>query len=105
MANDVQDAALRLSDLRRAHPADASLENLLTTLTGKIQACARLAVFEYEAGSEGHEALAAMFRDLAEIERQSFDSLLGCLRGHLNDLTAETPRSAPLRRSTTAAGR
>ena len=69
MANDVRDASIRLSDLRRAKAADASLENLLQALTGKIQDCARLAVFEYEAGSEGHPALALAFHELADIER------------------------------------
>ena len=101
MATETREASLRLTDLRRAHAADASLENLLNALTGKIQSCARLAVFEYEAGTEGHDALAVAFRELGEIERDSFNSLLAHLRLHLNELPAETPRAAPERSSTT----
>lgn len=95
MANDVRNRTLRLSDLRRAHAADSTLENLLNTLSGKIQSCARLAVFAYEAGSEGHPALATAFNELADRERQSFTVLLACLREHLNEMpgadVAHTP--------------
>ncbi len=101
MATETREASLRLTDLRRAHAADASLENLLNALTGKIQSCARLAVFEYEAGTEGHDALAVAFRELGEIERDSFNTLLAHLRLHLNELPAEPPRAAPERSSTT----
>lgn len=98
MASDLPDAALRLSDLRRAHAADATLENLLNILSTKIQACSRLAVFEYEAGSEGHETCAATFRILADAERQSFNTLLACLRQHLKEMPdagqAERPDAA-----------
>ena len=89
MRSDTTDASLRLSDLRRAQAADASLENLLNAITGKIQDSARLAVFEYEAGNEGHDALAVAFRALGEIERESFRTLLDHLRRHLNDLEDE----------------
>jgi hypothetical protein len=68
----------RLTDLRRAQPADATMQNLL---------CGQLVIYEYEAGSEGHEASAAAFRELAEVERASYDALLKCL----TDLLAETP--------------
>jgi hypothetical protein len=89
MRSDPTDASLRLSDLRRAQAADASLENLLNAITGKIQDSARLAVFEYEAGNEGHEALAVAFRALGEIERESFRTLLDHLRRHLNEVQDE----------------
>jgi len=89
--NDVSERSLRISDLRRAHPADASLENLLNTLTGKIEACARLAVFEYEADSEGHPALARVFHELAGTERESFNTLLTCLRRHLDEMPDAKP--------------
>ena len=91
MASDAPDAALRLSDLRRAQAADVSLENLLTAITSKIQDCARLAVFEYEAGNEGHPELALAFRALADVERESFKALLDHLRRHLNAM----PEAAP----------
>ena len=85
MPSEVRDASLRLSDLRRAQAADASLENLLTELTCKIKDCARLAVFEYEADNEGHQALAIAFRDLRDVERESFNGLLDHLRRYLNE--------------------
>jgi hypothetical protein len=86
VASEASDAAVRLSDLRRAQAADVTLENLLSAITGKIQDCARLAVFEYEAGNEGHTELALAFRGLGEIERESFRTLLDHLRRHLNEL-------------------
>ena len=86
MAPNGSDAVLRLSDLRRAHAADATLENLLSTLSTKIQACSRLAVFEYEAGSEGHAACAATFHSLADAEREAFNTTLACLRTYLDEM-------------------
>ena len=94
MASDPTDATVRLSDLRRAKAADVSLENLLNALTGKLQDCARLAVFEYEAGSEGHADLALAFHDLGLVERDSFRLLLDHLRRHLDELPVQTRLSA-----------
>jgi rubrerythrin len=82
--NDLASDSFRLSDLRQA--GDASLENLLNTITGKMQACARLTVFAYEAGNEGHGALATAFRELAGSERASVDTLLACLHRHLDEM-------------------
>ena len=89
MPNEIGQATFRLTDLQRSHAADATLKNLLSTLTNQIQSCSRLAVFEYEADSEGHKELALAFHDLAEIERTSFNTLLQYLRRHLNELPAE----------------
>ena len=94
MASDPTDATVRLSDLRRAKAADVSLENLFTAVTGKLQTCARLAVFEYEAGSEGHAELALAFHNLAVAERESVRVLLDHLRRHLNELSGETDTKA-----------
>jgi hypothetical protein len=105
VATETREASLRLTDLRRAHAADATLENLLNAVTGKIQSCARLAVFEYEAGTEGHDGLALAFRELGEIERESFKTLLAHLRRHLNELPAEPPRATPYKRSSTTTSR
>ena len=93
MPNDLDQPTFRLSDLQRSRAADATLKNLLSTLSGQIQVSAKLAVFEYEADSEGHKALAAAFRELGEIERASFNTLLEYLRRHLNELEPES--SAP----------
>lgn len=78
----------RLSDLTAAHPADRTLENLLRTLTAKLDLCARLPVFEYEADAEGHHASAEAFEQLAMSERRAFDELLRNLRRHLDELPA-----------------
>jgi DnaJ-domain-containing protein 1 len=96
---------IRLSDLQRNRAADATLKNLLSTLTDQIQTCAKLAVFEYEADSEGHPALAIAFRDLGESERASFDTLLEYLRRHLNEQQPEAPPAAVRRAPTQAANR
>ena len=83
--SDESDAARRLSDLRRAQPGDRTLQNILGILSAKLELCARLPVFEYEAGNLGHDAGLKAFRRLAEVERQSFDELLDCLRTHLDE--------------------
>jgi hypothetical protein len=77
---------ISISDLRGAQPADATLQNLLAVLSAKLELCSRLPIFEYEAGNEGHEAAAAAFRHLADVERRSFDELLASLRRHLDEL-------------------
>lgn len=77
------EATRRLTDLRRAQPADATLRNLLGVLSAKLDLCASLPVFEWEAGNEGHEDCAAAFRSLAEAERQSCNDVLNRLREHL----------------------
>jgi len=106
MPSDATDASLRLSDLRRAQAADVSLENLLNAITGKIQNCARLTVFEYEAGNDGHEALAVAFRSLGEIERESVRTLLDHLRRHLNEIQEEpAPARARFTSSNVVSGR
>ena len=86
--------ARRLSELRRASAADATLQNLLTTLGAKLDLCARLPVFEYEAASEGNDASATAFRQLAESERDSFNALLVCLRAYLDQALAPAPGGA-----------
>jgi hypothetical protein len=70
--------------MARVQPADRTLQNLLTVLTAQLEQCARLPVYEYEAASEGHEASAVAFHELAEVERRAFNNLLACLRMHLD---------------------
>ena len=81
--SDVTDAARRLGNLRRAQPTDATLKNLLGLLMTKLELCAQLPVFEWEAGNEGHEDCARTLRRLAESERRSCADVLGCLHAHL----------------------
>jgi hypothetical protein len=82
---------LSINDLRGASPADAALQNLLGVLSAKLELCARLPVFAFEAGNAGHESCAAAFRNLADSERRSFEDLLVCLRTHLEDTSGEPP--------------
>ena len=86
--------ARRFSDLRAASPADATLQNLLQQLSQKLEACGRLPLLEYEAHTEGHEDCAATFSALLEVERQSFEDLLKCLRQHLD--ATKGPLVAPV---------
>jgi hypothetical protein len=80
---ETSDATRRLTDLRRGQPTDATLRNLLGVLSAKLELCASLPVYEWEAGSEGHADCAAAFRMLADAERQSCNEVLEQLREHL----------------------
>jgi hypothetical protein len=80
--------AKRLSELRHAYPVDLTLRNLLDVVTLKLDVCARLAVYDYEASSEGHDCDAATFRELADAERRSVGEILGTLRRHLDQRDA-----------------
>jgi hypothetical protein len=80
---DPSDATRRLTDLRRAQPADLTLKNLLGVLNAKLELCASLPVFEWEAGSEGYEECAAAFRRMAEDERRSCTDVIDRLREYL----------------------
>jgi len=76
-------SARRLEDLRSGYPADATLQNLLTVLSGQLQLCARLPVYEWEAATDSHEESAAAFRGLAVAEQAHIDDLLRALEHHL----------------------
>jgi rubrerythrin len=80
---DPREATKSLSDLRRAQPADATLKNLLGVLSAKLELCASLPVYEWEAASEGYEESASAFRELAEAERRSCRLVIDRLREHL----------------------
>jgi rubrerythrin len=82
--------ARRLNELRRAHPADATLQNLLAVLGAKLDLSARLPVFEYEAASEGHEDCAKAFEVLAHAERSNVNELLKILQAHIDRSLART---------------
>ena len=85
MLEDDSTAAPLLDDLRRALPADATLQNLLGIMSTKLDLCGRLPIYEYEANIEGHRTSAAAFHELAQVERESFNALLSCLRRHLDE--------------------
>jgi hypothetical protein len=76
-------AVTRLSDLRRAQPADATLKNLIGVLNTKLELCSHLPVFAWEASNEGCEESAVALRTLAEMERRSCAAVIDCLRDYL----------------------
>lgn len=76
--------AQRLAELRRAHPYDATLQNLLAVVTAKLDLSTRLPVFEYEADSEGFPDTASFLSALASAERESLQEILVSLRQHLD---------------------
>lgn len=76
--------AQRLAALRRAHPADATLQNLLSILTAKLDLSTRLPVFEYEADSDGFAETASFLSALASAERESVQDVLASLRQHID---------------------
>jgi hypothetical protein len=91
LEHDLDDASRRLGELRRIQPADATMKNLLALLSTKLELCAGLPVWEWEAGNEGHRERAASFRALAAEERRSCIDIMEWLREHL-ELTAERHR-------------
>jgi hypothetical protein len=86
--DEQRDASRRIGELRRMQPADATTRNLLALLTTKLELCAGLPVWEWEAGNEGHREQAAGFRALAAAERRSCVDIMEWLREHL-ERTAE----------------
>lgn len=76
--------ARRLTELRRAHPADATLQNLLAALGSKLEFCTRLPVYEYEASTEGYKDCARAFEVLAHAERAHVTELMKLLRSHVD---------------------
>ena len=72
-----------IADLARVQPTDATLKNLLRLLDAKLEMCARLPVFEWEADHEGFADCAAAFRRLAEAEHSACGEVMDALRIHL----------------------
>jgi hypothetical protein len=81
----------RLTELRSALPYDATLQNLVALLTIKLDLCARLPIFEYEAESEGFTDSASFFGALASAERSSIADLRRALQSHLNVTNSGLP--------------
>ena len=104
MLEDDSTAAPLLDDLRRALPADATMQNLLGIMSTKLDLCGRLPIYEYEANIEGHRTSAAAFHELAQVERESFNALVTCLRRHLDE-TGNSDRAAASKPKRPARGR
>jgi rubrerythrin len=80
----------RLAELRRAHPTDSTLENLLSVLRAELDLCARLPLFAYEATTEGHDECASLLGTLAETERAHVEKVLATLQRHLEARSGRT---------------
>jgi hypothetical protein len=89
--DEQRDASRRIGELRRMQPADATMRNLLALLTTKLEICAGLPVWEWEAGNEGHREQAAGFRALAAAERRSCIDIMDWLREHLERTAERNP--------------
>jgi hypothetical protein len=76
-----------LGELRRERAADETMRNLLELLSSKLELCARLPVLELEAGGEGHLDVVEAFREIAEVERGSIETLKRCLLHELVETT------------------
>ena len=74
------------------------MRNLLDLMRDKLDTCARLPVFELEANNEGHTQAAALFRELCEVERDSFDALKAQLRAEIESTTAGNAHPSAERR-------
>ena len=61
-----------------------TLRNLLGVLNTKLELCARLPVYEWEAQHAGHEGCARAFGLWAEAEHRSTAEVLDCLRDVLS---------------------
>lgn len=83
MAGTERSSAQRLTELRSALPYDETLQNLVTVLSLKLDLCARLPIFEYEAESEGFTDSASFFGALASAERASVNDIRRSLQSHL----------------------
>ncbi len=81
-------AVRRLNDLRATMPGDRTLQNLLGILSAKLDFCARLPIYEYEAATQGHVHCVAAFQRMAEHERRSLQEGLRALRVHLDTTLA-----------------
>ena len=91
LEHEQRDASRRLGELRRMQPADTTMKNLLALLTTKLELCAGLPVWEWEAGNEGHREQAAGFRALAAEERRSCIDIMEWLREHLERTAERNP--------------
>jgi len=76
----------RLSDIQSASGADMTLRNLLEAAGARLELRSRLAIHEYEAHVEGHEAAARAFGELAAAEQAACCELLRHLRRHLDEM-------------------
>jgi hypothetical protein len=92
---------LRLGDLRRQRPGDATLQDLLAILDAKLELCRRLPVYEYDAAHDGHEGCASELRELLAIERRSCERVVEMLHRHLKNRLGDGDGDSDSARMTT----
>jgi rubrerythrin len=78
-----------VNDLAEATPADWTLQNLLRAVSGRLEALEQYRVFEFQAANDRYDECVAVFRDLAQDERRSLQTLVNCLRAHLERRSRE----------------
>ncbi len=76
----------RLSELKAAQPADATLRNLIEVLQMKLELSARLPLLVLEAEQDGDDAGAQVFQTLVTQETGQIAALLDGLRAHLDSM-------------------
>jgi hypothetical protein len=84
----------RLAELRSAHACNATLQNLIAVLATRLDLCAKLAIYEFEADNEGFANSASFFSAVASAERESVRELVEALRVHLDQANGAVPTPA-----------
>ena len=68
-----------LDQIRESQEGCATVRNVVTVLRVKLDLAASYGLYEYEAGHEGRDDCATVFRDLAARERREIGVLLDLL--------------------------
>jgi hypothetical protein len=76
----------RLTEIKAAQPADATLRNLIEVLQMKLELSARLPLLVLEAEHDGDHAGARVFQTLVTEEKSQIAALLDGLRHHLDSM-------------------
>jgi len=69
--------------IREAKPVQNSIHDLIQTLSVKLDSAARYGLYQEDARDDGFDDCAELFGRLEQQERDTIDSLMGCLRDHL----------------------
>ena len=69
--------------IREAKPVQNSIHDVIQTLSVKLDSAARYGLYQEDAREDGFDDCAELFGRLEQQERDTIDSLMGCLRDHL----------------------
>jgi hypothetical protein len=73
-----------IEDLHSASLVDSTMANLVAVLKEKIDLSARLPLYAYQADEAGHLETLGLFRELANLERQTIERLITGLSAYLD---------------------